>query len=71
MQGPKVYIIRQDKENMPIPMTLFIAILGIISISVFYFQNKKQSKFTRIYLVTGIILILIVVILWIALLLQE
>lgn len=56
---------------MPIPITLFFAICGIILVFLFYFQNKKQSKFAQIYLVSGIILILMVVIFWIAILLQE
>jgi len=56
---------------MPIPITLFFAVCGIILVFLFFSQNKKQSKFARIYLVSGVILILMVVIFWTALLLQE
>lgn len=55
---------------MPIPITLFFAIFGILLLSVFYFQKNKQNKFAQIYLVSGIILISIVVIFWIALLIS-
>lgn len=56
---------------MPIPIALFFAIVGIIVIFIFFFQYKKQNKFAWIYLVVGIIFILMAVIPWVALYLQE
>jgi hypothetical protein len=44
---------------MPIPSSLVLIILGIISLIVCYIQNKKHNKFTRIYLFLGIIFILL------------
>jgi uncharacterized membrane protein len=56
---------------MPIPITLFFAICGIAVVFIFFFQNKKQNKFAWTYLVLGMILILMALIPWTVLYLQE
>jgi uncharacterized membrane protein HdeD (DUF308 family) len=45
--------------SLPIPASLFFAILGIIGLVIYSFQHKKQNKSAWIYLVLGIMLILI------------
>jgi len=53
------------------PITLLFAIGGIIVISTFLFQHKKQHKFFWIYLMIGILLMLIAIIPWFAMSLQK
>jgi hypothetical protein len=50
---------------MPIPITLFSAICGVVVLSIFFSQNKKRNNWGWIYLVLGILLILMAIIPWI------
>ena len=44
---------------MPVPTLLIFLILGIVILIIYYIKNKKQNKFTRIYLFLGIVFILL------------